>query len=79
MNKEGSNLIVIFSGNGIEAEAVKEMLINHKVMANLKNELMGSIAPWHVSSGGFEPVEVQILEDDKEKALELINNFILKE
>ena len=36
---------------------------------------MGSIAPWQVSAGGFEPVEVEVLEKDKEKALELINEF----
>lgn len=79
MKKADSNLIVIFSGNPIEAEAVKEMLIDHEIMANLKNEFMGTIAPWHVSSGGFEPVEVQILEVDKEKALGLIRDFNLKE
>lgn len=36
---------------------------------------MGTIAPWHVSPGGFEPVEVEILLKDKEKALKLIDEF----
>lgn len=36
---------------------------------------MGTIAPWQVSPGGFEPVEVEILVKDKEKALKLIYEF----
>ena len=70
-----SELIVIFKGNPIDSELIKDILNDHGIMANLKNQLMGTIAPWHVSPGGFEPVEVEILVEDKGKALKLIDEF----
>ena len=76
MNKqENSDLIVVFKGNSVDAEIIKQVLSDNGIMANLKNQLMGSIAPWQVSSGGFDPVEVEILENDKAKALDLIDEF----
>lgn len=70
-----SDLIVVFKGNPVDSEIVNEILNDNGIVATLKNQLMGTIAPWHVSPGGFEPVEVQILEKDKEKALSLIEEF----
>ena len=71
-----SELIVIFKGNPVDSEIVKDILNDNGILADLKNQLMGTIAPWHVSPGGFEPVEVQILAKDKEKALALIEDFM---
>lgn len=71
-----SVLIVVFKGNPIDSEIVKDILNDNGIMSNLKNQLMGTIAPWHVSPGGFEPVEVEILLKDKEKALKLLDEFI---
>ena len=70
-----SKLIVIFSGNPIDSEMVKNMLVEEGISASLKNQFIGTIAPWQVSGGGFEPVEVVIFERDREKALLLINQF----
>lgn len=71
-----SELIVIFKGNPVDSAIVKDILNDNGILADLKNQLMGTIAPWHVSPGGFEPVEVQILAKDKEKALALIEDFM---
>lgn len=70
-----SELTVVFKGNLINSEIIKEILNDNGIMANLKNQLMGTIAPWQVSAGGFEPVEVEILMKDKERALNLIDEF----
>ncbi len=70
-----SKLIVIYKGNPMDSELVTEMLNDNGIKASLKNQYMGAIAPWHVTPGGFEPVEVEILEEDKEKALALIDEF----
>ena len=70
-----SEIIVIFEGNPIDSEVVKDILIENGINASLKNQLMGTIAPWQVSPGGFEPVKVEILSKDKDKALELIKEF----
>ena len=70
-----SKLIVIYSGNPIDSEMVKNMLAEEGISASLKNQLMGTLAPWQVSGGGFQPVEVVIFERDRVKALLLINEF----
>jgi len=70
-----SKLIVVFKGNPFDSEIIKEILNDNGIMANLKNQLMGTIAPWHVSPGGFEPVEIEILVKDKERTLKLIDEF----
>lgn len=70
-----SVLIVVFKGNPMDSEIVKDILNDNGIIANLKNQLMGTIAPWYVSPGGFEPVEVEVLVENKEKALKLINEF----
>jgi len=70
-----SNLVVVFRGNPMDAEIINEILADNGIMANQKNQLMGSIAPWQVSAGGFEPVAVEVLKKDMEKALELIDEF----
>jgi len=70
-----SDLVLVFSGNPMDAEIVQEILADNGIIANVKNQLMGSIAPWQVSAGGFDPVDVEVLQKDAEKALELINEF----
>jgi len=69
---DNSKLIAVFKGNPLDAEMIKNMLIEAGISASLKNQHMGTIAPWQVSAGGFEPVDVLVFESDKEKALVLI-------
>jgi len=71
-----TELIVIFRGNPADAGIVHEILNDNGIMANLRNELMGSIAPWYVSPGGANPIEVEILDKDKDAAQELIDAFL---
>lgn len=75
MSKNQDELVLIFSGNPIDSEIVKDILTDNGIAVNVKNELMGTIAPWHVSAGGINPVELQVLAKDKEMALRLINEF----
>ena len=70
-----SKLIVVFKGNLIDSEIVKDILNDNEVIASIKNQLMGTIAPWYVSPGGLDPVEIEILQKDEEKALGLIAEF----
>ena len=70
-----SKLIIIFEGKPMNADLIKQVLNDNGIDACLKDQLMGTIAPWQVSAGGFEPVKVEILEEDKEKALKLIDEF----
>lgn len=70
-----SDLVVVFRGNPMDAEIINEILTDNGITANVKNQLMGSIAPWQVSAGGFEPVTIEVMKKDVEKALDLINEF----
>ncbi|WP_075589670.1 putative signal transducing protein [Labilibacter marinus] len=70
-----TELISVFNGSPIDADIIKEILEDHGIMVQVKNELMGSIAPWHVSPGGIDPTEIVVLESDKENALLLIDEF----
>lgn len=65
----------IFSGSPMDAEILKEVLADHGIIALAKNQLMAQIAPFQVSSGGFEPVDVEVLNKDKKKALALVEEF----
>ncbi|WP_320018417.1 DUF2007 domain-containing protein [Labilibaculum manganireducens] len=74
-NKDDLDLIVIYSGNPIDSEIIKDILTENGIAVNVKNQLMGTIAPWQVSAGGVNPVELEIFARDKEQALRLINEF----
>jgi len=70
-----SKLTVVFKDNPMDSEIVKEILSDNGIMTNIKNQLMGIIAPWHISPGGLDPIEIEVLGKDKEKALSLITEF----
>ncbi|NPD45044.1 MULTISPECIES: hypothetical protein [unclassified Lentimicrobium] len=56
-----SKLITVFEGKPMEAELVNQIFIDNGIIANLKDQLMGTIAPWQVSSGGFATLKVKKL------------------
>ena len=70
-----TEIMVIFSGSPFDAGIVKEILVDHGIEAFTRNELMGTIAPWYVSSGGVDPVEVEILRKDQVQASQLIEAY----
>jgi hypothetical protein len=75
MKPHESALVEVFSGNPTEAEMIKELLEENGIMATIRNQFMGTIAPWQVSPGGHEPSKVEVLETDKERALVMIQEF----
>ncbi|WP_339737350.1 DUF2007 domain-containing protein [uncultured Sunxiuqinia sp.] len=70
-----SETMVIFTGKPIDAEMINQLLNDHGIVTLISNKLMGSIAPWQVSAGGFEPVEIIIKKTDEQKAHGLIAAF----
>lgn len=72
---QNDELISIFSGTPIEAEMVNQLLNENDIETLIKNQLMGTLAPWQVSAGGHDPVEVIIHNRDFQKAQGLVNNF----
>lgn len=75
MLTKDDDLILIYSGNPIDSEIIKDILLDNGIAVNIKNELMGTIAPWYVSAGGINPIELEVFTKDKGEALRLINEF----
>ncbi|WP_299705752.1 DUF2007 domain-containing protein [uncultured Pontibacter sp.] len=67
--------IVIFSGDFHRAAVIKNMLENHGIYVFMENEHMGSIAPFQVASGGFNPVKLIISGHDEQEAKRLLEDF----
>lgn len=74
-DQKNTNPVVIFSGDFHRAAVIKNMLENHGIYVFMENEHMGSIAPWQVSSGGFNPVRLIISSHDQEEAQRLLEGF----
>lgn len=73
--EKDTDLIVIYRGNPINSEIIKDILNDNGITASLNNQLMSSIAPWYVSAGGVTPAEVEIFARDKDKAIAFIKEF----
>ena len=73
-NKE-NDIIEVFAGNSIDAEIVKSLLEDSGIKAFLKDDNMGSIAPWHVSAGGAGAVKIIINSNDYDKAKLIVEKY----
>lgn len=73
MNQDNhSKMIEIFAGSPVEARLVENLLNDANIHTFLKDELMGSIAPWQVAAGGAGSVKVVIDSLDYEQAKQII-------
>jgi len=76
MKKDKKNdLLEIFAGSSIDAEIVSSLLKNAKIETFLKDENMGTIAPWQVSAGGSGAVKIVINSNDYETAKLIIEEY----
>ena len=64
-----------YSSNPIDADLINQILNTNGIQTIMKNQLMGTIAPWQVSPGGLDPVDIYVHADDLENALEIINEY----
>lgn len=71
-------LVTAYSGDFIEAKAIQDLLMENEIAATLENSYMGSIAPWIVSPGGSNPVNVIVKDTDLNQALRLIGELNLE-
>ncbi|SMO75132.1 Putative signal transducing protein [Saccharicrinis carchari] len=73
--KKPSTPIEIFSGDLYEAEMVKNLLENENIEAFLKDEYIGTIAPWYSAPGGAGSVKVIVLSKYFEKARRIVEAY----
>lgn len=71
-----NDLVVIFSSNPFEAELAKNELENNGITAFLKDEMIGTVAPWHSAPGGAGAVSITVPNRDSEKARDILRHFI---
>lgn len=68
-------LVTAFSGDFIEAKAIQDFLMENQIAATLENGYMALIAPWLVTPGGLNPVNVVVKDSDLDQALKLIDEL----
>jgi ABC-type dipeptide/oligopeptide/nickel transport system ATPase subunit len=56
-------------------EMIKNILEDNGIYAFIKNEYIGSIAPWYISAGGGPSISVFISKEYYKKAITLIEEF----
>jgi len=64
----------VFAGTAWEAALVKTLLENAEIEAFLKDEIRGTMIPWHISDR-VDTVKVVISESDYEKARMVVRDF----
>lgn len=70
-----TELIEIFSGSAIEAEIVKSILKDSEIESFLKDEYMGTIAPWHTAPGGVGSVKIIVSKLDYPQAKTIVEKY----
>ena len=53
MNNEENNPVDVFAGTAWEAAVVKSLLENAEIEVFLKDEIRGTMVPWHISPGWY--------------------------
>jgi hypothetical protein len=73
---EDNELIVVYAGTSIDAGFVKGLLEDAGIITFLKDEIMGSLAPWYVAPGGAGAVKVVIAKRDLDRAKSIVEAFL---
>jgi len=67
--------VEVFAGTIMQAQILKSLLEDSEIEAFLKDEIMGSMAPWYSSGGGAASVKVIVSQNDYEKAALVVAEF----
>jgi len=73
--KDEMKPVEIFSGSPWEATLVKSILENEQIEAFLKDEIMGTLTPWHSSPGAANSVKVLVSSLDLDKAIQIVKAY----
>ncbi|MGE5406308.1 MAG: DUF2007-related protein [Methanosarcina sp.] len=66
--------VEIYSGTDWQAQMVKNLLENEGINAYIKNEIIGTIAPWYITPGAGS-VSVFISSQDYERAKAIVEEY----
>lgn len=74
-SKKDNDIIEVFAGTSIDAEIVRSLLEDSGIKTFLKDDNMGTIAPWQVSGGGAGAVKIIINSNDYDKAKLIVDKY----
>ena len=69
-------MITVFNGTNFEAMNVRNLLENEGITVFVQDEYMSSVEPWVVTSGGLNPVKLQVDESDFEQTKKIIEDYL---
>ncbi len=72
-------LVIVFAGNISQASLTQNILEIHGIDSFLKDEAIGTIAPWYAAAGGAGAVKVEVAESDVDRANAVIKEMSSKE
>lgn len=76
MNKKDTNKpVTVFAGKSWEALLLKSLLENAGIQTFLKDDAIGTLAPWYAGPGGTAAVKVVIADSDLEQARQVVTDF----
>ena len=75
---EENELIVVYAGTTGEADFLKSLLEGAGITAFLKDEILGTMAPWYAAPGGAGAVKVVIPKRDLDIAKPILQEFLDK-
>jgi hypothetical protein len=67
--------VEVFSGTIWEAEMVKSLLENAEIETFLRDENIGTLAPWYSAPGGAGSVKVIVSNLDYDKAKVIVEEY----
>ena len=69
-------MVEVFSGSYFEAMNVRNLLEGNEISVFTQNEYMSNIEPWVVTSGGLNPVKIQVHMLDLEASKLIIYDYL---
>ena len=73
--KTKSSPVTVFAGNPWETGLLKSILENEGIKVFLKDEALGTLAPWYAGPGGTAAIKVVISDVDLERARPVVERF----
>jgi hypothetical protein len=73
--KDKTGMVTIFAGQQWETILLKSLLENVGIEVYLKDEAIGTLAPWYVGPGGAGAIKVVVSESDLELASQIVAEF----
>lgn len=74
-NRNEIKPVEVFAGTSLQAGMVKSLLENAGIWAFLKDDIIGTLAPWNAVPGGAGAVKVFVSSADLENAKMVVTNY----